>query len=284
LAGTTYLVTRRCTQRRFLLRPSANTNGILHYCLALAAQRYHILVHAYCFMSNHFHLVVTDPSAVLPEFMRYLDEMIARAMNAAMGRLENLWASGTYSAVALVDAVDIINKVAYTLANPVTASLVPRSRRWPGVISDTRQVDGPPVTVLRPQGFFRPTGPAPESCALQITRPPGFPSTAAFVEPLEREVRAREDAAAPGPFLGVRAVLLLDPSASPASTEPRRDLKPCVAASDRRCRVEALGRMKEFLSDYREAWVRFRAGVRDVLFPPGTYGLRVRLGVACSLT
>ena len=60
LPGTTYLVTRRCFQRQLLLKPSASTSAIFSYVLALAAARYGVQVHAYCVLSNHFHLVVTD--------------------------------------------------------------------------------------------------------------------------------------------------------------------------------------------------------------------------------
>ena len=55
LPGTSYLVTRRCSERRFFLRPSKLTNEILLYVLAVAAQRYGVLVHAFCVLSNHLH-------------------------------------------------------------------------------------------------------------------------------------------------------------------------------------------------------------------------------------
>jgi REP element-mobilizing transposase RayT len=41
-------------------------------------------VHAWCVLSNHYHLVVTDPDARLPAFMQYLDSLVARAMNASL--------------------------------------------------------------------------------------------------------------------------------------------------------------------------------------------------------
>ena len=98
LRGATYLVTRRCSERRFFLRPSASTTAIFQYVLAVAALRYNVLIHAYCVMSNHYHLVVTDPDAQLPEFSRYLDSLVARAVNASLGRWEAFWAPGSYSA------------------------------------------------------------------------------------------------------------------------------------------------------------------------------------------
>ena len=39
LSNTTYLVTRRCTQRMFLLRPSPLNTQIFIYCLAVAAKK-----------------------------------------------------------------------------------------------------------------------------------------------------------------------------------------------------------------------------------------------------
>ena len=86
LQGTTYLVTRRCTQRQLLLKPSKVTNAVFGYLLAVAARRYGVEVHAYCVLSNHYHLVVTDPQARLPAFQQFLDALVARAVNAHLGR------------------------------------------------------------------------------------------------------------------------------------------------------------------------------------------------------
>ena len=47
------MVTRRCTQRQYLLRPDKETNNAVIYCLAVAAQRYEIDVMDFLQMSNH---------------------------------------------------------------------------------------------------------------------------------------------------------------------------------------------------------------------------------------
>ena len=49
-----YLITRRCTQRQFLLRPDASTNNAFLYCLIDAASRCEIDVLLPCAMSNHY--------------------------------------------------------------------------------------------------------------------------------------------------------------------------------------------------------------------------------------
>jgi REP element-mobilizing transposase RayT len=68
IPGSTYFVTRRCTQRCFLLKPKALTNQIFLYCIAVAAQETGIIIHAACVMSNHWHAIVTDPDGRIADF------------------------------------------------------------------------------------------------------------------------------------------------------------------------------------------------------------------------
>jgi hypothetical protein len=60
-------------------------------------------------------------------------------------------------------------------------------------------------------------------------------------------------------------------------------LNPRVAGRDKWKRIEALGRLVEFVRSYRVAWKARRAGVADVLFPHGTYLLRVLHDVPCAV-
>src|SRR5512140_2683269 len=161
--GTTYMVSRRCAQREFLLKPSALTNLIVKFVLAVAAARYGVLIHALCVMSNHWHIVLTDPKGNLPDFSHLLDGVVAKALNALHGRWESFWAPASYSAVALTTPDDIVEKVAYTLANPASAGLVERGSQWPGVWSDPRSIDGRGERIPRPGHYFAEEGSMPES-------------------------------------------------------------------------------------------------------------------------
>lgn len=287
LPGTTYLVTRRCFQRQFLLKPSPITNAVFRYVLAVAARRFGVSVHAFCVLSNHFHLVVTDASARLPAFEQYLDSLVARALNASFGRWESFWAPSSYSAVALLSPDDILDKTAYVLANPVAAGLVARAREWPGLWSPPEQIGAEPTEVTRPTMFFRPTGSMPPELELELTCPPGFDSPAEFRDRVAEALAAREARAAVAlakegrSFLGAKRVRAQSPMSRPSAGEPRRTLKPRIAGRDRWKRIETLGRMAEFVRAYREARRALARGVRDVLFPAGTYLLRVLQGVRC---
>jgi REP element-mobilizing transposase RayT len=288
LAGTTYLVTRRCAQRQLLLRPSALVNGIFLYVLAVAARRFGVRVHAYCVLSNHFHAVVTDPDARLPAFEQYLDSLVARAINASLGRWESFWAPASYSAVALASPSDVLDKAAYVLANPVAAGLVERGGDWPGLWSAPELVGAAPIVARRPTTFFRATGYMPETVELELTAPPCFASIAEFrdrlvdaLAVLEEQTRREHSSRGRG-FLGRARVLAQKPTARPAPGEPRRNLNPRVGARDKWKRIEVLARLVEFVERYRKAWRARRAGLADVVFPRGTYLMRVAHGVACA--
>jgi putative transposase len=287
LAGATHLVTRRCAERRFFLRPSKTVNEVFLYVLALAAQRSGVEIHAFCVLSNHFHLIVTDPDARLPAFHQFLDALVARAVNAFLGRWEAFWAPNSYSAVRLLSASDVVEKAAYVLANPVDAGLVASGSAWPGLWSKPEWMGRATLEVRRPKHFFDPDGGMPEVVRLRLATPPGLESAEHFRNELERslverEKKARRRYGVRGGFLGVARVLAQKPMASPASREPRRNLNPRVAGRDKWKRVEALARLVGFVRAYRDAWAAWCAGEAQVTFPHGTYLMRVLHGVACA--
>jgi REP element-mobilizing transposase RayT len=281
-------VTRRCAQRQFLLRPSQATNAVFLYVLAVAARRFGIRVHAFCVLSNHFHLVVTDPDARLPAFEQYLCSLVARALNVSLERLEDFWGPPSYSAVSLLEPSDIVDKAAYVLANPVAAGLVHTARQWPGLWSAPEQIGAGALVARRPTFFFREKGPMPEATDLELAVPPGFGSAAEFRAELVSALEAREQDALRAlrskrrGVMGVERVLAQKATSRPATVERQGTLNPRIAGRDKWKRVEALARLVEFLSAYRHAWAAMRQGARDVLFPAGTYWLRVAHGVPCA--
>jgi putative transposase len=285
--GATYLITRRCYQRTFRLRPSPDTTHILAYCLALAVERTGIVVHAACFMSNHHHLVVTDPRGELPNFLRELHRFAAKAMNAAQGQWENLWSAEPCSAVRLADDFDVVDKIAYVAVNPVAAGLVEKPEQWPG-LSLWRPGT---VKVRRPGGYFRQGG-CPDAVTLRTQTPASVSGQRWSASQWEQHLhdaiarkvaKAHWNARAAGrTFLGRAAVLAQSFAKRARSFEPRRVLVPTVAAKDPHARRLLRGIQKAFRIAYREALEAWKAGTRDVIFPTGTWWMRVHHAAACE--
>src|SRR5512140_3045117 len=163
-----YLITRRCTQRQFLLRPDPATNNAFLYCLIDAALRSEIDVLLPCAMSNHYHAVIYDRRGRYPEFIEHFHKLLARSQNALRGRLENMGSSEQTCVVKLVDREAVIDKLVYTATNPVADHLVDRVHHWPVVNGLGALLAGRPLRATRPLHFFRPDGPMPDTLELTL--------------------------------------------------------------------------------------------------------------------
>lgn len=289
LPGGFYLITRRCTQRRFLLRPDDTTNGIFLYSLALAALRYGVHVLFTLASSNHHHTGIYDPEGRYPELLQCFHRLVACCQNARLGRTDNLWASEQTSVVRLPDQEAVLDKMVYALTNPVKDQLVEKASDWPGASSLAQNLTGTKLVVRRPRHFFRGEG-LPDQLELAFVRPPGCEhlSQQDFASLLRERIAVVEQAAAAERaekgtrILGRKTVLGQRFGESPARAEQRGKLSPRVAGRNERARIEYLERLKEWLGAYKKAWLQLAAGVRDVLFPAGTWALRRHAGVCCA--
>jgi REP element-mobilizing transposase RayT len=192
LPGQFYMITRRCTQRQFLLRPDAETNNAFTYCLVDAAQRSQVEVLLTCAMSNHHHTVIYDRWGRYPEFVEHFHKMLARSQNALRGRWENFWSSEQVCVVKLVDREAVMDKLVYTATNPVQDRLVDRVHHWPGVNGLRALLAGRCLRATRPWHFFRSNGPMPEVVEMRLTIPPELGSETEVLAELRERVRAVE--------------------------------------------------------------------------------------------
>ena len=279
ISGRFYMITRRCTQRQFLLRSDEETNNAFLYCLAEAAQRFDIAVLLTCAMSNHHHTVIFDRHGNVPAFTERFHKLLAKCQNALRGRWENLWASEQVCVIHLVEPADVLRKLVYVATNPVKDRLVEKVRHWPGVNGLAALLDGRTLEATRPRHFFRPAGPMPAAVTLTFVLPPELGDSQQLRAELRTQVAAVEAAMAAermctgARVLGRRMVLRQSWRACPASHEPRRNLRPRLAARNQWARIEAIHRNREFLAAYRDARRCWLAG-DPILFPVGTYWLR----------
>jgi hypothetical protein len=86
-------ITRRCTQRTFLLRPDDETNNAFTYLIAEAAQRFGMELILPQMMSNHHHTALYDRHGRYVEFTQHFHQLVAKSQNVLRARWENLWAT-----------------------------------------------------------------------------------------------------------------------------------------------------------------------------------------------
>jgi REP element-mobilizing transposase RayT len=260
------------------------------YCLALAIQKTGVAVHAACVMSNHHHMVVSDPGGRLPEFLRELHRLTAKALNAAQGQWENLWAAEPCNIVRLVTDEDVEEKIAYVAANPVAAGLVQQPEEWPGFSAWGARA----FLVERPRSYFLEHGACAVTLELRFERPPTLDGSPCADADWRRRVgrlvtnkvaAAHESVRKSGRvFLGRAAVLAESFRRQACSHEEKRGPVPTFAAIRSAVREQLRKMERGFRAAYRRALEEWRGGALVVEFPLGTWGMRGIRGVVIAAT
>jgi REP-associated tyrosine transposase len=99
------------------------------WLLELAARRFKWLVHAYCVMPNHYHLLIETPQAGLSRGMQLLNGRYAQAFNSGR-RLDGHLFQGRFGSVLVETEAHAIWVNRYIARNPVGADLVPDPAAW----------------------------------------------------------------------------------------------------------------------------------------------------------
>ena len=97
--------------------------------LAIAIQRYRVECHAYCLMSNHYHLVLRTREANLSSAMRYLNGVYAQWWNKRHRRAGHVL-QGRFKAQLIQRDGYFLEACRYVVLNPVRAGLVNHAEDW----------------------------------------------------------------------------------------------------------------------------------------------------------
>jgi len=291
--NVTYFVTRRTSRRYFLLNPDKKRLvwAIYWYATAVLAEEFGIRVHAVQILSNHMHEVLTDTRGELPRFLQQRNRLFANAIKVLRGWPEEVFARGSASCVALYGEEAILRQIAYTLANAVEAGLAATPEEWPGVTLAATDIGTRTISVERPAVYFNADNTRwPRVAKLAITIPSPLEASFGRTSAMERIVRtvrdavrdARETARKAGRFVRSVTKIFATPHTRRASSfEEEGTRNPTFAAAgNRELAALALYELRSFLKAYREALSRARAGIRDAVFPRGTWRLNREFGFA----
>ena len=163
--GRTYLLTRRCVQRQFLLTPSrSEIHEAFVFCLAYAAAKFDVEIHAAVCLGNHYHIVATDTKGFLSKFMHWLNRSTACCVNVELGRWGALWEDEGFSYVWLNGYIEsfngrlrdeLLNREIFDTLREAQVLIERWRREYNHVRPHSSLGYGPPALLLSSQG--RPT-------------------------------------------------------------------------------------------------------------------------------
>ena len=128
-AHALYHVTSRGDRREDIYHDDSDRQAWLAV-LAQACKRFNWTVHAYCLMSNHYHLLVETPDANLSAGMRQLNGVYTQLTNRAHGRVGHVF-QGRFKAIVVDKDNYLLELARYVVLNPVRAGMVQDPGQWP---------------------------------------------------------------------------------------------------------------------------------------------------------
>ncbi len=127
-SGALYHITSRGNARQDIF---IDDNDYLEFMdvLCLVVKRYNWLLHAYCLMGNHYHLLIETPDGNLSAGMRQLNGIYTQRFNRQNQRVGHLM-QGRFKAI-LVDKDSYLGELSrYIVLNPVRAGMKNRPEQW----------------------------------------------------------------------------------------------------------------------------------------------------------
>jgi REP element-mobilizing transposase RayT len=154
--GLTYHVTSRGNGRKAIYLDDGDRLQFLELLAVLVHER-QIVCHAFCEMTNHYHLVVTTLLANLSAAMRQLNGDYASWWNRRHRQVGHMY-QGRFDARVVQDECYLLTACAYAVLNPVRAGIVSAPEDWPwSSYRATAGIDEVPP-FLSPQAVWRYAG------------------------------------------------------------------------------------------------------------------------------
>jgi REP element-mobilizing transposase RayT len=97
--------------------------------LAIACDRHDWYCHAYCLMSNHYHLLIDTATPSLSKGMKYINGSYTQCYNRAHKRVGHLF-QGRYKAISVERESYLLELSRYIVLNPVRARMVRSAKDW----------------------------------------------------------------------------------------------------------------------------------------------------------
>ena len=128
LAGGVYHVTSRGDRQEEIYGGDEDRQAWLEV-FGQVCTRFNWRCHAYCLMSNHYHVVVETPDGNLSQGMRQLNGVYTQHFNRRHGKSGHVF-QGRYKAIIVQKDNYLLELARYVVLNPVRAGMVKDAQDW----------------------------------------------------------------------------------------------------------------------------------------------------------
>lgn len=128
-AGALYHITSRGDRREAIFDDDEDRERFLSV-LAEVVERYNWVCHAFCLMTNHYHLVIETVEGNLSQGMRHLNGVYTQASNRRHSRTGHLF-QGRFKGILVDKDAYLLELTRYVVLNSVRAGMVASPEQWP---------------------------------------------------------------------------------------------------------------------------------------------------------
>jgi len=286
--GALIEVTTRTLHGRLLLRPSAALREIILGILGRAQDLYGLRIHAFVFLSNHYHLLCspTDPQQ-LARFMCFFNSNLAREAGRLYAWREKIWGRRYQAIPVSGELAAQVGRLKYLLSHGVKEGFVLTPADWPGAHCVDALLEGKPLRGLwfdrsaeyeaRRQGLEVSARDFASEETVILTPLPCWEHLPAdeirariadLIAVIEAEARRLQRQTGREP-LGPDFIQRQNPHQEPLRI--KRAPAPLVHAATRRVRRALLDAYRIFVAAYRRAADRLRNGDLAAVFPENSF-------------
>ncbi len=127
-AGALYHITSRGNERKAIYFSDADREQFLE-TLERVCSRFGWICHAYCQMTNHYHLLIETPNGNLSNGMRQLNGVYTQYVNRTHNRVGHLF-QGRFKGILVQKESYLLELARYIVLNPVRANMVAKPEEW----------------------------------------------------------------------------------------------------------------------------------------------------------
>lgn len=128
-AGALYHVTSRGDRKSTIFRDDSDRLAWLSV-LAMVCRRFNFVVHSFCQMGNHYHVVIETIDGNLARGMRQLNGDYSQYFNRRHNLVGHVL-QGRYKAILVQKKSYLLELARYVVLNPIRARLVATLEEWP---------------------------------------------------------------------------------------------------------------------------------------------------------